>query len=149
MRVLLCNIHCPPFICFCKPSSAAAHLYTPPGPLKLENTPLPHVTSTLVSVVTHHDTTSHQLSGGGGEATEAKEASSESDGNQQQQQQAENPLKSCIRKPCAEHKEVEKKKVQWIDNMGKELVEIKEFESSDTRDTNNKHENRSCVCIIL
>ncbi|GMQ00553.1 hypothetical protein CsSME_00047595 [Camellia sinensis var. sinensis] len=149
MRVLLCNIHCPPFICFCKPSSAAAHLYTP-GPLKLENTPLPHVTSTLVSVVTHHDTTSHQLSGGGGEATEAKEASSESDGNQQQQQQqAENPLKSCIRKPCAEHKEVEKKKVQWIDNMGKELVEIKEFESSDTRDTNNKHENRSCVCIIL
>lgn len=101
-----------------------------------------------MSVVTHHDTTSHQLSGGGGEATEVKEASSESDGNQQQQE-AENPLKSCIRKPCAEPKEVEKKKVQWIDNMGKELVEIKEFESSDTRDTNNRHENRSCVCIIL
>ena len=82
-----------------------------------------------MSVVTHHDTTSRHLSGGGGEATEVKEASSESDGNQQQQQDAENPLKSCIRKPCAEPKEVEKKEVQWIDNMGKELVEIKEFES--------------------
>ena len=116
MRVLSCKIHCPSFICFCKPS--VAHLYNS-GPLKLENTP--HVPSTVVSVSTD---SSDQLCG---EEIEIKEESG--DGNQQQQQQTENVLKSCVKKVSNESKEVEKKKVQWMDNFGKELVEIKEFES--------------------
>ncbi|WMV06747.1 hypothetical protein MTR67_000132 [Solanum verrucosum] len=45
---------------------------------------------------------------------------------------AGNGLKSCIRKsPVVGPKEIiDKKRVQWMDNIGKELVEIKEFESS-------------------
>ncbi|XP_059628757.1 uncharacterized protein LOC132271408 [Cornus florida] len=136
MRVLFCKIHCPPFICFCKPSSA--HLYTP-GPLKLGNSP--HVPSTVVSSV--DDTSGAQISG---ETTEVKEESL--DGKQESQR----VLKSCIRKRIVElggPKEAEKKRVQWMDNLGKELVEVKEFESSETGDTDNEEDNRGCVCIIL
>ncbi|XAR59926.1 hypothetical protein NMG60_11033107 [Bertholletia excelsa] len=133
MRVLFCKIHCPSFICFCKPS--VAHLYNP-GPLKLENNT--HVPSTVVSVVTD---TSDQLPGD--EVIEVKEEGG--DGSQQ----AEIGRKSCIRKVASEPKEVEKKKVQWMDDLGKELVEIQEFESSDTEDTDNEQENRGCACIIL
>lgn len=115
MRVLFCKIHCP-FICFCKPS--AAHLYTP-GPLKLENTP--QAPSSVVSV----SDTSDQLSG---ETTLVKE--DDLDGKEP----TENVIKSCIKKlptptPPAASKNIERKKVQWIDNLGKELAEIREFES--------------------
>lgn len=134
MRVLFCKIHCP-FICFCKPS--VPHLYNP-GPLKLENTA--HVPSTVVSVADSSD----QLSG---EFIEVNEEGT--DGNLQ----AENVLrKSCIRNISTElgaPKEVTKKKVQWMDKLGKELVEIKEFESNDTGDTDYDQENRGCVCVIL
>lgn len=134
MRVLFCKIHCP-FICFCKPS--VPHLYNP-GPLKLENTA--HVPSTVVSVADSSD----QLSG---EFIEVKEEGT--DGNLQ----AENVLrKSCIRNISTElgaPTEVTKKKVQWMDKLGKELVEIKEFESNDTGDTDYDQENRGCVCVIL
>lgn len=131
MRVLFCKIHCP-FICFCKPS--AAHLYNP-GPLKLESTP--HVpASTVVS-----------LPGASHQQTEVKE---ESLGGYQP---AGNGLKSCIRKgPVVgpnSSKEIDKKRVQWMDNIGKELVEIKEFESSETGDTDTDEETRHCLCIIL
>ncbi|XP_009788940.1 uncharacterized protein LOC107813900 [Nicotiana tabacum] len=125
MRVLFCKIHCP-FICFCKPS--AAHLYTS-GPLKLESGP--HVTPTLVS---------DQQS----VVAEVKEESS-LDGNQL----PENDLKSCIRKSPNSSKEIDKKRVQWMDNIGKELTEIKEFESSETGDTDTEEETRHCLCIIL
>ncbi|XP_009624627.1 uncharacterized protein LOC107829708 isoform X1 [Nicotiana tabacum] len=125
MRVLFCKIHCP-FICFCKPS--AAHLYTS-GPLKLESGP--HVTPTLVS---------DQQS----VAAEVKEESP-LDGNQL----PENDLKSCIRKSPNSSKEIGKKRVQWMDNIGKELAEIKEFESSETGDTDTEEETRHCLCIIL
>ncbi|KAG5628421.1 hypothetical protein H5410_000138 [Solanum commersonii] len=89
-----------PFVCFCKPS--AAHLYTP-GPLKLESS-TPHVSLPCGA--------SHQQS----------EVSLD----------AGNSLKSCIRKsPVVGPKEIiDKKRVQWMDNIGKELVEVKEFESS-------------------
>lgn len=135
MRVLFCKIHCPSFICFCKPS--VPHLYNP-GPLKLENTP--HVPSTVVSVTDSSD----QLPG---EVIEVKEEGT--DGILQ----AENDFrKSCIRKMSTElgaPKEVAKKKVQWMDKLGKELVEIKEFESNDTGDNDYDQESRGCVCVIL
>lgn len=114
MRILFCKIHCP-FICFCKPS--AAHLYTS-GPLKLENAP--HVPSTAVIV---SDATDNKLTG---DTNEVKNESLNGSLD------AENVLKSCIKKPTSGHdafNEIEKKNVQWKDNFGKELAEIKEFES--------------------
>ncbi|KAK4412874.1 Pentatricopeptide repeat-containing protein [Sesamum alatum] len=47
-------------------------------------------------------------------------------------QEAENVLKSCIRKipyRSEANKEVGKKRVQWMDSLGKELAEMKEFAS--------------------
>lgn len=38
-------------------------------------------------------------------------------------------LKSSLRKPTLAAKEDQKKKVLWVDFLGKELVEIREFES--------------------
>lgn len=136
MRFLFCKIHCPSFICFCKPSP---HIYTS-GPLKLENTP--HVPSRLVSVPEASD----QLLG---ETIEVKEESLDG----KQQKPAENCLKSSLRKPTTESgavKEDQKKRVQWTDLLGKELVEIREFESSELEYTDNEAEdNRGCVCVIL
>ena len=113
MRFLLCKIHCPCFICFCKPSSP--HIYTS-GPLKLENTP--NVPPNLVSVP--QDSDQNKL---------IREEIL--DGNQQL---AENCLKSNLRKPnsdsdSAAPTEKQKKTVQWMDLLGKQLVEIREFES--------------------
>ncbi|CAK9187759.1 unnamed protein product [Ilex paraguariensis] len=133
MRVLFCKIHCPSFICFCKPS--AAHLYTP-GPLKLENT------HGLSSAVCATDASDHIARG----TNEVKEENSEG------KQEAEDVPRSCIRKAPLESgapKKAEKKRVQWLDNFGKELVEIKEFESSETGDIDNEEYNRGCACIIL
>lgn len=145
MRVLFCKIHCP-FICFCKPS--AAHLYTS-GALKLENTPQPQPqpqpqappSSSVVSV-------SDQQLSIGETSQQVKEEDLDLDGKQQ----SENVSKSCIKKPPFgpnASKDIDKKKVQWIDNIGKELAEIREFESSETGDTDNEDENRGCVCTIL
>lgn len=79
---------------------SAAHLYTP-GPLKLESTP--HV---ALPAGASHQQSEESLDAGNG-------------------------LKSCIRKcPVVGPKGIiDKKRVQWMDNIGKELVEIKEFES--------------------
>ena len=38
-------------------------------------------------------------------------------------------LKSSLKKEVLDSPRVEKKKVQWVDLMGKELAEIREFES--------------------
>ncbi|KAL0436105.1 UNVERIFIED_CONTAM: hypothetical protein Sradi_0318400 [Sesamum radiatum] len=111
MRVLFCKIQCP-FICFCK--SSAAHLYTS-GPLKLENSP--HVVpSTAFALSSASDKSSSGIKEDGLIG----------------KQGAENVLKSCIRKipyRSEANKEVGKKRVQWMDNLGKELAETKEFES--------------------
>lgn len=116
MRVLFCKIHCPSFICFCKPSPS---IYTP-GPLKLENSPC--VPSTAIISVANASTNDHVSS----DSIEVKDESVEVDGKQSQ---AQNCLKSSLKKAALDSKEIEKKKVQWIDFLGKELVEIREFES--------------------
>ncbi|KAG8387383.1 hypothetical protein BUALT_Bualt02G0015600 [Buddleja alternifolia] len=130
MRVLFCKIHCP-FICFCKPS-AAAHLYTS-GPLKLENTPHHVVPSTDMS---------SRLSGVKVKV-KVKEESVNGNNNcndNNNNKEGENVVKSCIRKiPCGD---IGKKKVQWLDDLGKELAEIKEFESRIT--TMNEMKHRRC-----
>lgn len=115
MRFMFGKIHCPPFICFCKPSP---HIYTP-GPLKLENAPHPnpHVHSSKPD-------TSDQLPD---DPIEIKEESLD-----ENPKPAENSLKGNLRKPNssdpAAPKEELKKRVQWMDFVGKELVEIREFE---------------------
>ncbi|PHU08987.1 hypothetical protein BC332_20847 [Capsicum chinense] len=90
-----------------------------PGPLKLESTP--HVPA--------------------GASNQQSEVSIN----------ASNGLKSCIRKgPDAASNDItDKKRVQWMDNIGKELVDIKEFESSETGDTDTEEETKHCLCIIL
>ncbi|XP_043690796.1 uncharacterized protein LOC122641581 [Telopea speciosissima] len=132
MWVLFGKFHCPSFICFCKPSP---HLLSP-CPLKLENSP--HVPSPLSSVP---DAVA-QLSG---ETIEVKDESS--NGNQ-----IENFPKSSLKKPSSEpgvEKEVEKARVQWIDFLGKELVEIQEFEPSESGYSDDEGQgNRGCVCVI-
>ncbi|KAL8099427.1 uncharacterized protein LOC141683805 [Apium graveolens] len=151
MRVLFCKIHCPSFICFCKPS-AAAHLYTS-GPLKLDNSP--HVLP-LGAVPVNTATDNHsiiinnctdQLTG---ETIEVKDASCLDDAKLEQASQV-HALRSCIRKKEAASVpgEVEKKKVQWLDNVGKELADIKEFESSEIWDIDYDEDSRGCVCVIL
>ncbi|PON98031.1 nuclear polyadenylated RNA-binding protein [Trema orientale] len=107
MRVLFGKIHCPSFICFCKPSP---HIYTPG---QFENTP--HVPPKTSDQVLGENKVKEEILDG-----------------KQQQQLAENRLKSNLKKPNSDPdspKEKEKKRVQWIDLLGKELVEIREFES--------------------
>lgn len=144
MRVMFAKIRCPPFICFCKPSP---HIYTP-GPLKLENAPHPnpHVPSSKPD-------TSDQLPD---DPIEIKEESVDENPKPPENslEGAENSLKGNLRKPNssdpAAPKEELKKRVQWMDFVGKELVEIKEFECSELDDTDNEDENRrGCICVIL
>lgn len=122
MRVLFCKIHCP-FICFCKPSS---HIYTA-RTLKLESSP--HVASTTTAVLSVSD--DHHVDA---ESDGVKEESDVVDGKEQQEEgggeAVENYcVKSILKKEALDSKEVKKKKVQWMDFLGKELVEIREFEA--------------------
>ncbi|KAL1193002.1 hypothetical protein V5N11_009415 [Cardamine amara subsp. amara] len=53
-------------------------------------------------------------------------------------------LKSSLRKD----EKREKKKVQWVDMIGKELAEIREFEHSE-EDEYDSDRGKTCVCVIL
>ncbi|EOA36487.1 hypothetical protein CARUB_v10011122mg [Capsella rubella] len=60
-------------------------------------------------------------------------------------------LKSSLRKADSNSTEAgkkEKKKVQWVDVIGKELAEIREFEPSDEDDIDSDR-GKTCVCVIL
>ncbi|GMH07476.1 hypothetical protein Nepgr_009316 [Nepenthes gracilis] len=139
MRVLSCKIHCP-FTCFCKPS-----LIYKSGPLKLENAP--HAPQPLVYV----SDAPNQSGLSDGERIEFKTGNPDGKRHQPQQQpQLENGLKSSLRKRFLESEDFEKKKVQWVDLLGKELAEIKEFDSSEAGDTHFEGVNsRACLCNIL
>ncbi|KAK6145062.1 hypothetical protein DH2020_021882 [Rehmannia glutinosa] len=118
-KVLFCKIQCP-FMCFYKAS--AAHLYTS-EPLKLENTPNHIVPSTAYAVPDVSDHDSRLVYGDVSDNSSSGVEEEGENGNLE----AENVLKSCIKKLPTE--EVGKKRVQWKDKLGKELAEIKEFES--------------------
>ncbi|XP_051142901.1 uncharacterized protein LOC127259556 [Andrographis paniculata] len=133
MGAMLCEVHCP-FICFCK--SSAAHLYSS-GPLRLENTPHDVVRSTeqthAVRDVSATAETCGDKQGCGGNG----------------KKDAGNILKSCIRR-APSRSDVRKKRVQWMDRVGKQLAETKEFEPSETGDTDGEEESSShCICVIL
>nr|DAD30162.1 TPA_asm: hypothetical protein HUJ06_031630 [Nelumbo nucifera] len=112
MRVLFCKSHCPSFICFCKPPPRLLC----PSPLKLDDSP--HVPSPVSPVP---DAVVQPFNG----------SIEFNDERLDGEQQAENFPKSNLKKPSSgpdAPKEVEKARVQWMDFLGKELVEVKEFE---------------------
>ncbi|OWM69289.1 hypothetical protein CDL15_Pgr025476 [Punica granatum] len=119
MKFMPCKFHCPSFICFCKPSP---HIYTP-GPLKLGNAP--HVPSTVISVPSESSDQSSAVVKNGNSDEKPK----------QQQADGSVCIKSSLKKvsqgveEAQEKKKKKKKKVKWVDFFGKELVEIREFDS--------------------
>ncbi|CAH2053812.1 unnamed protein product [Thlaspi arvense] len=116
MRVLLCKIQCPSFICFCKPSP---HIYA---------------SEDCAAVV------------GKEEDCGVEEKKEEEEG-----QSHGEILRSSLKRAVSDSEEggrKEKKKVQWVDLMGKELAEIREFESSEEDDIRYDGD-KSCVCVIL
>lgn len=134
MRVLLCKIQCPSFICFCKPS--------PHISLKLENTP--QVSSSTTTVVDNddHDHDAHVEEEEEEDADLVddllnEEGREEEDCAVEEEKEEEEGhcngeiLKSSLKKAVSDLGDGgrrEKKKVQWVDLMGKELAEIREFE---------------------
>lgn len=139
MRVLLCKIQCPSFICFCKPSP---HIYAS-GSLKLENTPQVSSSTTVVDdhdrddkddddvhVVEEEEVVNHV----DGLLNEVREEDCAVEVKKEEEEGLSNGeiLKSSLKKEVldsADDGRREKKKVQWVDLMGKELAEIREFES--------------------
>ncbi|KAF8096588.1 hypothetical protein N665_0305s0011 [Sinapis alba] len=153
MRVLLCKIQCPSFICFCKPSP---HIYAP-GSLNLENTP-PQVSS-VVDDDDNDDADQYvdaQVEEGvdhvDGLLNEVREEEEKEEDCGLEESNGE-ILKSSLKKKVLDSDDGErrekKKKVQWVDLMGKELAEIREFESSEEEEENRYDGDRSCVCVIL
>ncbi|KAF8074280.1 hypothetical protein N665_1116s0018 [Sinapis alba] len=164
MRVLLCKIQCPSFICFSKPSP---HIYSS-GSLKLENTP--QVSSSTTVVVDDNDD-DHYVDAHVEEgvdhvdgllnevrvedcAIEGKEEDCSTLEEKQEEEEGQSDgeiLKSSLKKEVldsADSGRMEKKTVQWVDLMGKELAEIREFESSE-EDNIRYDVDKSCVCVIL
>ncbi|WZZ42439.1 hypothetical protein YC2023_038698 [Brassica napus] len=98
---------------------------TPHGSLKLENTP-PQVSFSTTTVVEAND--DHYV-------------------DEEQGQCHGEILKSSLRKKALDGR-MERKQVQWVDVMGKELAEIREFECSEEDDIRYDGD-KSCACIIL
>ncbi|KAH0934179.1 hypothetical protein HID58_011296 [Brassica napus] len=162
MRVLLCKIQCPSFICFSKPSP---HIYTP-GSQRLESTP-PQVASSASTVVDDNDddhyVDAHVEEGVdhvNGLLNKVRETDyvieeKEEDCTLEEKQEEEEGhsdgeiLRSSTKEvlDSADGGIMEKKKkVQWVDLMGKELAEVREFESSEEDDIRYDGD-KSCVCL--
>ncbi|KAL1204904.1 hypothetical protein V5N11_017499 [Cardamine amara subsp. amara] len=164
MRVLLCKIQCPSFICFCKPSP---HIYAA-GSLKLEDTPQVSSSTSLVDAHDHDDNEDDAhvvvveeeeeedvdhvdgLLNEVGERDCAVEEKKEEEKEEEGHSNGE-ILKSSLKREVLDSEDdgrKEKKKVQWVDLMGKELAEIREFESSEEEDSRYDGD-QNCVCVIL
>lgn len=127
MRVVLGKLQCP-FICFCKPSS---QIYTS-RPLRLENTPqTTEQTQTQTQTQTKSQTEINESCMYEDDATEVNE--SEDGIGITNHNQNPGCLESCLTKASSQKSEpatcAQKKKVQWLDFLGKELAQIREFES--------------------
>ncbi|KAK4753670.1 hypothetical protein SAY87_001774 [Trapa incisa] len=134
MRLPSCKIQCP-LICFCKQSP---HICTS-GPLRLQN--VPQLPSGAVSV----PNVSHQSSAKATASSEVQNGSPvvaarrNGDG-----------FRSSLKKAPSERNGQRRKQVQWMDFLGKELVEIREYASSEVDNTDMEgNKDRSCVCVIL
>ncbi|XP_071733802.1 uncharacterized protein [Rutidosis leptorrhynchoides] len=125
MRVLFCKIHCPSFICFCKPSNAS-HIYHS-GPLKLKNS---HNAPSTPPLVVSVDPSDHHKN----HVEEIIEVHDKEIFEEDRKLELE--IENVVHRSCMKNKgdlqsrsQIDRKKVQWIDRSGKQLVDIKEFES--------------------
>ncbi|KAI4385337.1 hypothetical protein MLD38_003377 [Melastoma candidum] len=134
MRFFSCKTHCP-HIRFCE--RAPPQLFVP-HPLKLENA-VPEAGSTAV-------TYPNCVSGFSVCKSEVRDGVVE-----EKPKEGCDSLKSILRKTSStERKEVPVKQVRWVDFAGKELVEIREFVSSETDLADmDINQSRSCECVIL
>ncbi|KAH7675210.1 hypothetical protein IHE45_08G122100 [Dioscorea alata] len=60
-------------------------------------------------------------------------------------------LRSSLKKPSfdLDSKGPGKEGVKWMDFMGKELVEVREFESNESSDSDDEDDNNpACMCVI-
>ncbi|XXG73764.1 hypothetical protein AAC387_Pa07g2615 [Persea americana] len=132
MRVLFWKFHCPSFICFCK--SPRLSLSTP-RQSGFKNTQ--HVSSSLPSVLDDEGELSPQ---------NIDDKKNRVDGVVEEVI----PPRSSLKKPSRSgSKQIEKGNVQWVDVLGKELVEIREFEPSESEESeDDANSNRGCVCVI-
>lgn len=136
MRVLFWNFHCPSFICFCKSSPLSL---STPCTLELENT------QPVCSISPARPDAAGQLSD---EKTAVEKF--EVDDGVVREVEIEVPPRSSLKKRLGPgSKETEKVKVQWMDFLGKELVEIQEFEPSESGESEDGvNGNHRCVCAI-
>lgn len=130
MRVFFCKSYCP-LICS---SKSSLRLYSP-CPLKLEDAR--HVSSSPPPVA-------HVL---GAKLSDEKTevVKSESDDGK-----VDVLLKSSLkRSPGSGSTEVGKGRVKWMDDVGKELSEIREFEPIESENSeDNADGNPACSCVI-
>ncbi|KAJ0242402.1 Nuclear polyadenylated RNA-binding protein [Hirschfeldia incana] len=144
MRVLLCKIQCPSFFCFCKPSP---HIHAASASLKLEENTPPQVDD-------NDDDDDHYVDAHAAECVDhvdedhALEEKEEACAVEEKQEKGEILRSSLKKKAVLDSPREKKKKVQWVDLMGKELAEIREFESSEEDDIRYDGD-QSCVCVIL
>ncbi|CAL9088195.1 unnamed protein product [Musa textilis] len=59
-------------------------------------------------------------------------------------------LKSCLKKPrVSDSGQVGKLNVKWTDLLGKELVEIKEFEAAESEESEDfTDDSIGCLCVV-
>lgn len=137
MRVFSCKLKCPS-ICFSKPS----HSIQTPSPLKLEDA---HNNLSCQSPV------SHVL-----EEQSAEQKIVEAEKVESSEVKVEILTKSSLKKsPLAGagsglgSEEMAKGRVKWVDFVGKELVEIREFEPIDSGESEDEDSrSQACVCVI-
>lgn len=134
MRVLSCKLKCVS-ICFSKPS----HSIQTPSPLKLEDA---HNNVSCQSPV------SHVL-----EEQSGEQKIDEAEKVESSEVKVEILTKSSLKKsPVAARagsEEMAKGRVKWMDFVGKELVEIREFEPSVSAESEDEDSgNQACVCVI-
>ncbi|XP_006658316.1 uncharacterized protein LOC102699798 [Oryza brachyantha] len=57
------------------------------------------------------------------------------------------PKSSLKKTSCEDSKNVVKGNVKWMDLLGKDLAEVKEFEPSESGDSDDEDGN-TCICVI-
>ncbi|KAL0921648.1 hypothetical protein M5K25_008742 [Dendrobium thyrsiflorum] len=131
MRVLFCKSYCPSI----RFSKSSVCIYSP-CPIKLEDAQ--HVSNSPVPVSPVAEDNSSEVK------IDVKE-------NELGNEKADVLLKSSLKKsPGSGKEEVGKGRVKWMDLVGKELAEIREFEpieSRESEDTENSS-NQTCICVI-
>ncbi|KAG8061267.1 hypothetical protein GUJ93_ZPchr0003g18647 [Zizania palustris] len=145
MRLSHCQSYCGPPLCYipCFPKSKDAGnnvVSAVPCPAADEGKP-PLVQKIEEEVVAENDDddSEEEEDGGGGEKTAVAVAAL-----------PPAPLKSNLKKAdCTDSNCVVKGNVKWLDLLGKDLTEVKEFEPSESGDSlDDEDDIPACVCVI-